>query len=60
MVLGAITFLGALIIEIIDRLTESPAMRSRVNEGSDRFFNERGTIVEAAARKARQANLHSW
>ena len=45
-----VVFVGYIVLEIVDRLTASPAMRRRVNAGSDRFFRERGTVVDAAAR----------
>jgi O-antigen ligase len=44
----AIVFVGYLVIEVADRLTASPAMRRRVNEGSDSFFRERGSVWQAA------------
>ena len=43
-------FVGYIVIEIVDRITASPAMRRRFNAGSDRFFRERGSIVDTAAR----------
>ena len=43
-----ILFVGYLVLEIADRLTASPAMRRRVNEGSDAFFRERGSVWHAA------------
>lgn len=42
----------ALVLEVIDRLTESPAMRARVNAGSEQFFAQRGSIWHAATRSA--------
>lgn len=42
-----------LVLEVADRLTESQAMRSHVNEGSEQFFAERGTIWQAAVRATR-------
>ncbi len=44
----AVVFVGYLVLEIIDRLSASPAMRRRVNAGSDTFFQERGSIWRAA------------
>jgi hypothetical protein len=44
----AILFVGYLVLEVIDRVTASPAMRRRVNEGSDSFFRERGSVWHAA------------
>lgn len=43
-------FVGRLVVEILDRATASPAMRQRVNAGSDRFFDGRGSVWEATAR----------
>ena len=36
------------ILEVVDRATASPGMRKRFNEGSDKFFRERGSILHAA------------
>jgi hypothetical protein len=44
----AILFAGYLAIEVADRLTASPAMRRRVNAGSDTFFRQRGSVWQAA------------
>lgn len=43
-------FVGRLVVEILDRATASPAMRQRVNAGSDRFFDGRRGVWAAAAR----------
>lgn len=53
---GAVLMLAAglgvfVLIEIIDRHSGSPIMRSRINEASDKFFAERGTIFQAALRR---------
>jgi hypothetical protein len=53
-IFAAIVLVAYLVLEIIDRLTESPAMRRRVNAGSDKFIAERGTIWQAATRAASQ------
>jgi hypothetical protein len=51
-VIVVLVFLGYLVLEAIDRVTESPAMRRRVNAGSDKFLNDRGTVWQAASRGA--------
>lgn len=33
--------LGRLVLPVMDRLTEAPIMRQRINAGSDRYFAER-------------------
>lgn len=43
-----IAFVVYLAIEVVDRLTESKAMKARVNEGSQTFFRERGTVWKVA------------
>jgi hypothetical protein len=47
-----LVFVGYIIVEAIDRKTESPGMRRRVNEGSDKFLEERGSVWHAASRGA--------
>lgn len=49
-VLALVVLVVCLILEIVDRLTASPAMRSHVNEGSEKFFAERGSVWQAAVR----------
>jgi len=45
--------IGAFVLfEIIDRWTDTPGMRSHVNDASDRYFADCGTIWRGAARKA--------
>lgn len=51
-VLAAVVLVIYLVLEVIDRLTASRAMRTRVNEGSDKFFAERGSVWQAALRSA--------
>lgn len=51
-IVGAIVIVAYLVLEIIDRLTESPAMRAHVNAGSEQFFAERGSIWHAATQSA--------
>ena len=53
-VLVGAVFVGSLVLEIIDRLTESAAMRRRVNSRSDQFLQERGSAWQAASRAASQ------
>jgi hypothetical protein len=52
------------IIEIVDRMTDSPNIRSRVNRGSEKFLAERQTILQAAALRAAvflsQFNRSRW
>jgi hypothetical protein len=52
-VLIALVFVVAIIIEWLDRATDSPVMRRRVNGASDAFLEERGTILTAASRSTR-------
>ncbi len=52
-VIVAIVLVGYLVLETIDRLTASPAMRRRVNAGSDKFFIERGSIWQAAVQSTK-------
>ena len=33
--------LGRLVLPVLERLTEAPIMRQRINAGSDRYFAER-------------------
>ena len=50
-VLGAfsgVVLLIALVAVWIDRRTESPIMRERVNAGSDEFLRERGSVWKEA------------
>jgi hypothetical protein len=54
---GLIVFLA---LEVIDRFTESPVMQTRVNEASDRFLAERGTIWQAAVRSTRALLRHDF
>ena len=49
----AVVFVGYLVIEVADRLTAPPAMRRRVNAGSDAFFRERGSVWQAAWQSTR-------
>jgi hypothetical protein len=44
----AVVFVIYLVLEVIDRLTASPAMRRHVNAGSDTYFRERGSVWHAA------------
>ena len=43
-----------LVLEVLDRVTASPAMRSHVNKGSEKFFAERGSVWKAAVRSTRE------
>ncbi len=52
-VIAAVVLIVYLVLEIADRLTESKAMRARVNDGSEKFFAERGSIWQAATRATR-------
>ncbi len=52
-VIVGVVFIGYLVIEVADRMTASPAMRRRVNEGSDTFFRERGSVWRAAWQSTR-------
>jgi hypothetical protein len=47
-----LVFVAYVVIEAIDRKTESPGMRRRMNEGSDKFLEERGSVCHAASRGA--------
>jgi hypothetical protein len=47
-----LVFVAYLVIEAVDRKTESPGMRRRVNEGSDKFLEERGSVWHSASRGA--------
>jgi hypothetical protein len=47
-ILIAVIFVGLILLEVFDRLTESPAMKRHVNDGSDKFFDERGSVVKSA------------
>ena len=49
-IIVAVALVVYLLLEIVDRVTASPAMRARVNEGSDKFVAERGSIWHAALR----------
>jgi hypothetical protein len=44
----------ALIAEWLDRRTETPIMRKRVNDASDRYLATRGSIWDAALESARR------
>jgi hypothetical protein len=44
----------ALVAEWIERRTESPIMRQRVNEGSDEFLDTRGSVWKAAMEQSRR------
>ena len=57
LVLGAISgvvLLISLVAVWIDRRTESPIMRKRVNAGSDEFLRERGSIWKEAKEDAQR------
>ena len=62
LVITAVVVIAYLVVEVVDRVTESPAMRSHVNDGSEKFFRERGTIWQAAIRAAaeRLGAMRSW
>jgi hypothetical protein len=47
-----VVLLICVILEVLDRITASPAMRKHVNDGSEKFFRERGSIWQAAAHAA--------
>lgn len=47
-----IVIVALVLFEIIDRRTDGPGLRSHVNEASDRYFADRGTIWQGAARTA--------
>ena len=51
-VVVVLVFVGYVVVEAIDRFTESPVMRHRVNEGSDKFLAGRGSLGKAASRGA--------
>jgi hypothetical protein len=53
-VLTGVVLLIALIAVWIDRRTESPIMRERVNVGSDEFLRERGSIWKEAVEDTRR------
>ena len=50
-VIVGVVFLVSLVLEVVDRLAASPAMRRRVNEGSDTYFRAAGSVWQSA-RKA--------
>ena len=51
-VIAGVVLVVCLIAVWIDRRTESPMMRKRVNEGSDEFLRERGSVWQEARKEA--------
>ena len=53
-VIAGVVLLVCLIAVWIDRRTEAPIMRERVNEGSDDFLRERGSVWHEARKEAKR------
>ena len=53
-VISGVVLLIALVAVWIDRRTESPMMRKRVNAGSDEFLRERGSVWQEALEDSRR------
>jgi hypothetical protein len=47
--------IGSLVLAILDHFTDSPMMRKRANNASDRFLEDHDTILRSAAISMRAA-----
>jgi hypothetical protein len=52
-IIALVIVVGALILAVVDRFTDAPIMRSRINKSSDAFLGEHGTIPQSAAASIR-------